>query len=222
MSAVVQPLPRPPEPTDLEVIAQVIAGDRGRFALLVQRHNQPVFRACRAVLRSHEDAEDAVQAAWLSAYRALATFRGDAAFRTWMTRIAVNEASARLRQRRKLALVTTEENLMSAPDRPDADLYTKELTHLLEREIDALPEALRTVLVLRDVVELDTAETATALAITEENVRVRLHRARQALAAQLAAMVSEQASAAMPQLWQFDGERCARMLARVMAAIEPG
>ncbi len=201
------------EPTDAEVISAVLAGDRSQFALLVRRHNQTMFRACRAVLRNDQDAEDAVQSAWINVFRALPSFRADAAFRTWATRIAVNEASTRLRSHRRFAEVP-KELIMDESASPDETTYAHEVGRVLEREIDALPEGLRTVLVLRDVVELDTAETASALGIEEENVRVRLHRARQALSQRLAS------SEDLAGVWRFDGDRCARVLRHVMAKIE--
>jgi RNA polymerase sigma-70 factor (ECF subfamily) len=203
-----------PEPSDQAVISEVLAGDRTRFAILVKRHNQRVYRACRAVLRDDQEAEDATQAAWLSAFRALASFRSDAAFRTWITRIAVNEASARLRTQRRLHALSAEDTIqMDSSDNPEHTVATRELARLLEREIDALPEGLRSVLVLRDVIELDTAETAECLGIHDENVRVRLHRARQALAQRLTAPT------ALADVWRFDGERCARIQDAVMARI---
>src|SRR5215208_2069033 len=155
------------EATDAEVIAEILAGNRARFAVLVRRHNQPVYRACRAVLRNDQDAEDAVQAAWLSAFRALRTFRSESSFRTWMTRIGINEATTRLRKQRQL--IPTEDLTMRNTEDPEHALETKELSGRLEREIDALPEGLRSVLVLRDVIELDTKETADCLGIEGEN-----------------------------------------------------
>jgi RNA polymerase sigma-70 factor (ECF subfamily) len=220
MSAQPAVAPAAPEPTDSEVIAEVLAGDRARFAVLVRRHNQPVYRACRAVLRNDQDAEDAAQAAWLNAFRALPRFRAEASFRTWITRIAVNEATTRLRQQRALSAVPAQEMPMSSSDSPARDLFSKELARLLERAIDDLPEGLRAVLVLRDVVELDTAETAGCLGIAEDNVRVRLHRARHALAERLTSSMEELVNTATPELWRFDGERCARMVERVMAQLD--
>lgn len=200
--------------SDADVIDDVLAGDRVRFAVLVRRHNGPVYRACRAVLRNEQDAEDAVQAAWLNAFRALHSFRRESSFRTWITRIAINEATTRLRKQRQL--IPTEDLTMRDSDDPERELVTKELSHRLEREIDALPEGLRSVLVLRDVIELDTKETAECLGIEDENVRVRLHRARHALALRL----TEPMEALLPEVWRFDGERCACMLERVMKNIE--
>lgn len=202
--------------SDLDAISATLGGDPGAFALLVRRHNQAMFRACRAVLRDDSDAEDAVQVAWINAYRALATFRAESTFRTWVVRIAVNEATHRLRQRRRLSPVPMEDITMADAASPEADLQTSELGRLLEHQIDRLPEGLRAVLVLRDVIELDTAETARCLGIGEDNVRVRLHRARQALATSLSPMVADHA---VTEVWRFDGERCARVLAHVMQAI---
>lgn len=213
-------VPPPPERSDAEVIADVLAGDRRQFAVLVRRHNQPVFRACRAVLRDDQEAEDAVQTAWLNAYRALASFRRDASFRTWITRIAVNQASSRLRDRRRHAALVEDGVPVTDGPSPDRQAIANELGRLLERELDALPEGLRAVLVLRDVIELDTSETAGCLGIQDENVRVRLHRARTALAQRLQASVQELLDASLPDVWRFDGDRCARVLDGVMAAIE--
>jgi RNA polymerase sigma-70 factor (ECF subfamily) len=201
---------------EADLIDAVRAGDRARFAVLVQRHNQALFRACRAVLGDDAEAEDAVQAAWIAVYRALAGFRGDASFRTWATRIAVNEASARLRRRGRLAEVPlVEVTTMTIDGGAESAVSDGELGRFLEQRIDALPEGMRTVLVLRDILELDTAETAACLGIGEEAVRVRLHRARRALADSL----TEAMGAELSRVWRFDGERCARVLDGVMAAI---
>lgn len=210
-----QPAPVPSDPpTDLDVARAVQGGDTASFAVLVRRHNQSLFRACRAILGDDAEAEDAVQTAWVNAYRALAGFRGDAAFKTWVTRIAVHEASSRLRRRARL--VPLEEVSMStSAASPERDAFSEELGRLLERELDALPEGMRTVVVLRDILELDTAETADALEISEEAVRVRLHRARHALARSMDALVERGA----PTVWRFDGERCNRIVASVMTAI---
>src|SRR5258706_5441382 len=97
--------------SDINAIAAVLGGDLPSFAVLVRRHNQAIFRACRAVLGNDSDAEDAVQVAWLNAYRSLATFRADSTFRTWLTRIAVNEASSRFRQSRRLTAVPVEDTM---------------------------------------------------------------------------------------------------------------
>lgn len=211
-----EPIPSQTDPpSDLEIARAVQGGDTARFAVLVRRHNQALFRACRAILGDDAEAEDAVQTAWVNAYRALAGFRGDAAFKTWVTRIAVHEASARLRRRARLVPLE-EVSMKTSTASPERDAFSEELGRLLERELDALPEGLRTVVVLRDLLELDTAETARALSISEEAVRVRLHRGRHALARSMDALVERGAAT----VWRFDGDRCNRIVAAVMAAIK--
>lgn len=206
------------EASDTDVVRAVLGGDRESFAILVRRHNQSLFRACRAVVGDDAEAEDAVQAAWISAFRALGSFRGDARFRTWVTRIAVREASARLRQRNAHVLVPLTFERASPRVSPERDAFTEELGRVIERELSAISPTLRCVVVLRDVLELDTAETAACLGIREEAVRVRLHRGRAELAGRLADRAPELASA-ITQVWRFAGERCQRIQDRVLAIL---
>jgi RNA polymerase sigma-70 factor (ECF subfamily) len=201
-----------PQDTDAEIVARVVAGDRQAFSTLVRRHNQRLYRACRAVLRDDQDAEDAVQAAWIKAFRHLASFRGDAAFTTWITRIAVNEASDRTKTRQHLPLTAVADVAQPSEQSPESATSDAELGRLFERRLDELPDGMRSVLLLRDVLELDTAETATCLKISEEAVRVRLHRARHALA--------DLVDVGLANAWRFDGERCDRIVRGVLAAIE--
>jgi RNA polymerase sigma-70 factor (ECF subfamily) len=197
--------------SDPEIVRIVLAGDRAAFEALVRRHNQRLFRAARAITRSDDEAEDVLQQAWLEVYRHLAQFRGDAAFSTWATRIAVNAAITYGRKRPVIAEVVDQ------PDghTPDDDVSRGELGRLLQACVEQLPQGNREVMILRDVLELDTAETAACLGLSEEAVRVRLHRARAAVAATLSATMTEEAR----KLYSFDGARCDRITARVMAAL---
>jgi RNA polymerase sigma-70 factor (ECF subfamily) len=183
----------------------VVAGERDGFALLVRRYNQRLYRACRAILKDDRDAEDAVQAAWIKAYRHLASFRGDSAFSTWVTRIAIRVATDR--KRVEPHLVAIEEVTLPDDRTPDQSTLSTELGRLIEQRLDELPDGLRSVLLLRDVLELDTAETATW--IREEAVRVRLHRARQAFAD----------DSGLAEAYRFDGARCDRIVEAVMREI---
>ncbi len=198
--------------SDLELIRAVQAGARADFAILVRRHNQRLFRAARAIAPTDADAEDVLQQAWLNIYRHLDAFRGDAMFTTWATRIAINEAIAQGRKRPVIAEVRGD---AVAPGGPDDDIERVQLGLLLERCLHTIPQGNREVMVLRDVLELDTAETATCLGLTEEAVRVRLHRARAAVAAALSERMTDEARA----LYTFDGARCDRITAAVMAAL---
>jgi RNA polymerase sigma-70 factor (ECF subfamily) len=199
---------------DRDVIARVLAGDRGAFEILVRRHNQRMFRAARAITRTDVDAEDVLQQAWLGVYKHLAQFRGDASFPTWATRIAVNEAIALTRKRPMVAEVVE----AASEAAPDTDLARAQVGALLEHCLANIPQGNREVMVLRDILELDTAETAACLGLTEEAVRVRLHRARAAIAA----AVTEQLADHAREIYSFDGARCDRMTAHVMRNVLAG
>ena len=204
--------PSPADRSDPEVIRAVLAGAREDFEILVRRHNQRLYRAARAVSRSDQDAEDVLQQTWLGIYKNLASFRGDALFTTWATRIAVNEAIAQARKRPVIAEVGDGADGAAAPD---DTVERAQLGRLLERCMQLLPQGNREVMVLRDVLELDTAETAACLGLTEEAVRVRLHRARAAVAAALAERMTDEARS----LYSFDGARCDRITAAVMTVV---
>jgi RNA polymerase sigma-70 factor (ECF subfamily) len=196
---------------DRDIIARVVAGDHAAFEVLVRRHNQRLFRAARAITRSDADAEDVLQQAWLGVFRNLGQFRGDAAFATWATRIAVHEAIALTRKRPIVAEVVD-----SASDvAPDADLARARVGALLESCLANIPQGNREVMVLRDILELDTAETAACLGLSEEAVRVRLHRARAAIASALTEQLADHAR----EIYRFDGARCDRVTANVMCNV---
>jgi RNA polymerase sigma-70 factor, ECF subfamily len=199
--------------TDRDAITRVLAGDHAAFEILVRRHNQRMFRAARAIMRTDVDAEDVVQQAWLGVFRNLAQFRGDAAFAAWATRIAVHEAIALTRKRPMI----TEVKEAASEVAPDTELARARIGALLERCLENIPQGNREVMVLRDVLELDTAETAACLGLTEEAVRVRLHRARAAVAAALTEQLADHAR----EIYSFDGERCDRITARVMCNVCP-
>ena len=196
---------------DRAAIARVLAGDQAAFEVLVRRHNQRLFRAARAITRTDTDAEDVLQQAWLDVYRNLAQFRGDASFATWATRIAVHQAVAMTRKRPLVA-----EIIETATDvAPDVELSRAQMGALLETCLAGIPQGNREVMVLRDVLELDTSETAACLGLTEEAVRVRLHRARAAVAAALTEQLADHAR----EIYSFDGARCDRITALVMCNV---
>jgi RNA polymerase sigma-70 factor (ECF subfamily) len=150
------------------------------FAQLMRRHNRRLFRTARAILRDDAAAEDALQEAWLHAYRAMDTFRGEAKLSTWLVRIVANEALARRRkeQRHPRLLAQQAEPATRRQDEPEGMAERGELRHRLEAKIGALPEAFRAVFMLRAVQELSVEETAAALHIPEATVRTRFFRAR--------------------------------------------
>jgi RNA polymerase sigma-70 factor (ECF subfamily) len=209
-----QPFPFPLESdlSDETLVDLVLRGETAFFAVLVRRHNQRLYRAVRAVLRDDHEAEDALQQAYLSAFRYLRSFQRRSRLSTWLFRIALREAFARLHRKRRHKVVHAE--LASrAPARPWAPEETaigRQHVRLLEEAIDALPDAYRPVFVLREVQEMTTAEVAEALSLSEQNVRVRLHRARDLVRRKLSAYIDPH------DVFWFAGERCFRMIAGVM------
>ncbi len=193
--------------TDADLVATVLAGNRDAFEPLVRRYNQRMYRAARAVTRSDIDAEDVLQQAWLNVYKNLSQFRGDASFATWVTRIAVHEAIAVNRKRPVIAEVVDSPSDVT----PVTEIDRAQLGALLEQCLAQIPQGNREVMVLRDVLELDTAETADLLGLSPEAVRVRLHRARAAIATALTDLTQE--------VYRFDGARCDRITARVMSNV---
>lgn len=207
--------------SDEAVVEEVLDGESARFEVLMRRHNQRLFRTARAILKDDAEAEDAVQQSYLTAYAKLGQFQGRARFSTWLTRIAVNESLRRRRKRGRLddleLAPEPHENALTAPPRsPEQLAGDGELRALLEEAIDALPQSYRVVFVMRELEELDTRETAACLELSEEAVRVRLHRARRTLREWL----YERADALVGEAFSFAGERCDRIVAFVLDRID--
>jgi RNA polymerase sigma-70 factor (ECF subfamily) len=204
---------------DEEVVRRVLAGDGASFEILMRRHNQRVYRAIRAVLRGDSaDVEDAMQQSYLQAYRSLAGFQGASSFATWLTRIALNVALGIVRRQRVAADLAPEVGEMTGGARdegPEAGVARREAAELLERAVGRLGDEHRVVFMLREVEQLSTAETAEALDLTEENVKVRLHRARLALRE----LLTDEVGASAPQAFTFLAPRCDRVVNAVLAAL---
>ena len=205
-------IPATPVLTDEEIVHQVSSGDVQMFEVLMRRYNQRLYRAARAILQDDAEAEDAVQQAYLNAYRHLHQFEGRAQFSTWLTRIAVYEALARRRRVRGNPTSSehglAETSASPSPD-PERQAYGKELSVLLESAVAGLPDGHRSVFMLREVDGLSTAETARHLRISEATVKTRLHRAKGLLQRKLHAVTPAEA-------FSFDGARCDRLVAGVM------
>ncbi|HTJ28952.1 MAG TPA: RNA polymerase sigma factor [Acidobacteriaceae bacterium] len=208
--------------TDQQVIDRVKIGDTALYEIIMRRHNQRLYRVARAILRDDADAEDVIQEAYVRAYQHLDQFAGLASFSIWLTRIAVNEALRRLRLRKRnqqLDDANDEQEfhmdiVETSPD-PEQRASFNELGQLLEETIQSLPFQLRTVVMLRDVQELSTYETAQILEITEQNVKVRLHRGRALMRERLFARVGASGKDAFP----FMGHRCDHVVIRVFARL---
>ncbi len=213
--------------SDLELVGQVRAGESGLFEILMRRHNQRIYRAVRAVLKDEHEVEDVMQQAYINAYTHLDQFEERAQFATWLTRIALNEAFKRRRRRRPSQLreelpVAGDadrgarlETIVSEQPDPERQAYARELSRVLEEAVDALPDAYRTVFMLRDIEGLSTSETGAGLGLGEEAVKTRLHRAR----ALIRRAVTARIGGATAMAFQFQAPRCDRVVTAVLARI---
>ncbi len=212
---------------DGELASLCAARDGGALRHVITANNQRLFRAAWSILKDRGEAEEAVQAAYVSAFAKIASFEARSSLSTWLTRILVNEALGRLRslRRRKLqfdkagVLVMDEyrDKLMrgSEPAAPDAALAREQLRVLIEQAIAALPHAFRVVFVLREVEGLTVEETAEALGLPPNTVKTRLLRARRKLQDALAPDVQTALVGSFP----FAGADCAALTERVLKAL---
>jgi RNA polymerase sigma factor (sigma-70 family) len=210
---------------DRSMAASIVAGDRSAFESLMRRYNRRLYRLARATLRDRTEAEDALQDAYICAYRSMASFRGDSSLSTWLSRLVLNECFARmrrdLRRQNVVPMVSgtrhDDSTLMIADqsESPDNALGRAQIRDLLERKVDELPENFRTVFVLRSVEELSVDETAGSLSIPEETVRSRHFRAKSMLRESL----TRELNLAERDLFEFGGAHCDRVVANVLARI---
>lgn len=220
----------PSRDEDRVLAALVAAGDRLAFERMMRRYNRRLYRLARATLRDDAEAEDAVQEAYLAAYRTIGKYRGEAALATWLSRLVLNECLARQRRqtrRDKIAPMVAigdtslhgggEQDVMDTRSSisPDEAAMRTEIRALIERRVDALPEPFRLVFVLRCVEDLSVEETAQCLGIPEATVSSRHFRARGLLRESLAKDID----LAERDVFSFAGKRCDRIVAGVLARL---
>jgi RNA polymerase sigma-70 factor, ECF subfamily len=224
MAGTVEVATQPKPLSDEEVVVRVLAGETAMFEIVMRRHNQRIYRVARAILRNDGEAEDVMQDAYVRAYEHLHQFAGRAKFSTWLTRIAVHEALARQRRSKRYEEVgpTSEregdpmDRFASLTPNPEQQMSNSELRRLLEQAVEKLPDAYRAVFMLREVEDMSTTDAAYALEITEENVKVRLHRARALLRKSLFAVAGTESREA----FNFNAVGCDRVVKNVFERIQ--
>jgi len=199
--------------SDEELVLRVRGGEVALFELLMRRNNQRIFRAARAILRDDHEAEDVMQQAYVRAYEHLHEFEARARFSTWLTRIAVHEALARVRRQRRFAPLP--EQTLPGAHNPEQETSDVEMRRVLESAVDELPDDFRTVFVLRSIEGMSGAETAECLGIPEETVKTRLFRARSRLREILLASIEP----TLPEVYDFHLSRCNRVVAAVLSQL---
>jgi RNA polymerase sigma-70 factor (ECF subfamily) len=206
--------------SDGDLVARIRAGDGGAFEILMRRHNQRLYRAARAIVQDESETEDILQQAYLNAFTHLDQFEARSQISTWLTRIVINEASAR---RRALALPQRQSDAGNEPGSavdaaasslpsPEHQAYACELQRLIADAVDRLPEPYRLVFMLRDVEGLSTTECGGVLGLRDDAVKTRLHRAR----AMIRQHVTERCGAAAATSFQFQAPRCDRVVRFVL------
>lgn len=203
--------------TDDVIISRVLLGEREDYEILVRRYNNLLYKTARGILSKEEDVEDVMQEAYIRGFEKLHQFRSEARFSTWLGRILINCALQHLNKLKgkvhvsidalggdEIGTIVDEEVLETSPQ------VTENIKVALESAINHLPEKYRVVFILREIEQVSVAETAEILAITEENVKIRLHRAKNMLKNMLQAEVNSL------DLFPFHATRCAMIAARVM------
>lgn len=216
--------------SEAELIARARRRERGAFRVIMQRHNQRLFRVARGIIVDDAEAEDILQESYVRAFAALEAFRGESSLLTWLTRIVINEARGRLRQRRRATVDLDQVETAQiagalvvafpggqAMDDPEAAFARSQIRLLIERAIDDLPEPFRLVFILREVQECSVEETADLTGIRPETVKTRLHRARRLLRLAL----NETLASTMHETFPFLGRRCERITAAVLDRLAP-
>src|SRR5947209_15129610 len=214
-------------PDEADLIARARRKDAGAIALIIRQQNQRLYRIARSILRDDFEAEDALQDAYIRAFTSLDSFRGESRLGTWLARIVMNEALGRLRRRKPTidfdSFAKTQEGSAEIirfpaanPDLdPETTMAQREIRALLERAIDTLPEAFRTVLVARLIEGMSIEETAELFGIRPETVKTRLHRARRLSKEEMEKHVGPVMGDAFP----FAGRRCERLTGTVLSRL---
>jgi RNA polymerase sigma-70 factor (ECF subfamily) len=210
-----------------DLLARARRRDEAAARTIIRQNNRRLFRLARSIVKDDSEAEDIVQETYVRGFTRLAEFRGESSLGTWLTRIAINEAYGRLRRRRPTvewesveathvaeAQIIPFPSSSSQPD-PERTMAQREINHILEQAIDALPEPFRIVLVARLVEEMSIAETAELLRLRPETVKTRLHRARLLLRDDL----ERQVGPMLTDVFPFAGVRCERIADAIIARL---
>ncbi|HXW73249.1 MAG TPA: RNA polymerase sigma factor [Steroidobacteraceae bacterium] len=211
---------------DATLIERVARGDRSAFELLMRRYNLRLYRLARASLGDEAEAKDALQDAYLCAYRSIGTFRGDSTLATWLSRLVLNACGAQRRRsarRENIVPIVSADcdmeivaGIADSREPPDHTVARAQIRSVLERKVSELPEIFRVVFVLRSVEELSVEEIAATLSLSPETVRSRHFRAKGLLRESLA----KEIDLAEGGIYEFRGAHCDAIVIRVFAALD--
>lgn len=211
--------------SDEEVVERVMNGEKGAYELIMRKYNPRLFRIARSYLKNEDEIEDVIQEAYIKAYEQMPRFEKRSSFSTWLIRIVINEALARLKHRKRFTSITYDgpENAgfvrelpaqLPNKETPIEKLMNTELKDILEKAVDRLPQKYRAVFLMREIEEMSVAETSASLEISETNVKVRLSRAKEMLRETISDSYHE------VEVFQFNLVRCDRIVDNVLRRIE--
>ncbi|HZK06660.1 MAG TPA: RNA polymerase sigma factor [Bacteroidales bacterium] len=206
-----------------EVIKRIIGGEKELYEILVRRNNQKLYRVIRSYIKEEAEVEDIMQDSYVKAFTKLYQFKLESSFSTWLIRIGINETLARLREKGKLYDFNGQSDdlksdlIFEIPDdkqlNPQDKMIRNEAKQLLENAIDQLDIKYRTVYIMKEVEEMSINEIATALDLTEVNVKVRIHRSKEMLKEKLYEVTNDN------NVFEFGFSRCDRITEGVMQRI---
>lgn len=212
-----------PQLADTEIVKRVLLGEKELFEILLRRNNQSLYRVIRSYLKDDNDAQDAMQEAYLKAYDKLLQFKGNSSFSTWLIKIGINEALLQLRAKKHLGSLYAKKNnsqlqkILQIPDstqmNPEKKIIQKEIRNVIEQSIDRLPLKYRTVYVLKEIEGLELREIADCMDLSESNAKVRLHRAKNLLKDALYNLSAE------TDIFEFGESKCDTLVHIVMTKI---
>ena len=212
-----------PKLDETEIIKRILAGEKELYEILVRRNNQKLFRVIRTYLKEEAEIEDVMQNAYIKGFSKLYQFKLQSSFSTWVIRIAINEALARLKEKSKVYSFTTSDDFsdnpkfFEVPDKgqlnPQEKMIGNEAKRLLENAIDQLDDKYRSVYMMKEVEEMSAKDVAEALDITVSNVKIRLHRAKEMLKDNLYELSNDK------NIFEFGFSKCDRVTEYVMKNI---
>jgi RNA polymerase sigma factor (sigma-70 family) len=204
--------------SDFEIISRILAGEKQAYSTIVRRYNQRLYRVAMSMISDDREVEDVMQVAYIKAYENLPKFQFKSSFSTWLTRILINESLLRLKIRNRSVnmedhVLDTEINKQNEVETPVSTMLNAELKSAIDQAISQLPDKYRTVFIMREIEEMNVAETGACLDISEVNVKVRLNRAKSLLRESLSSLYKNE------DLLHFHLSRCDRMVQMVMNRI---
>ena len=214
------PVDKYKEFSDEEIIRKIEGGSVPLFEVIMRRYNQRLFRIQRSYISDEHAIKDTLQLTWLKVFENLGTFKGEALFSTWITRIAINEALKYIKREKRYSAMhiasearTNSKGTVHDVSTPESKIIYSDLKNLLEETVQRLLPKYRSVYMMREVEQMSTRETADCLQISQSNVKARLHRAKQMIREDLERRVAD------TEIFNFLGNECNETVQRVRHTI---